>query len=120
MSIGGAPKPPDPGEFAGRSPRLFYMALIYWLQRLVEWLFRKQKPHSILVYTQGGGISARSGTTVGSGTVEVVTWNGTALDPSGNGTLTVYNAYGAAFTGSAYVWCDLWRGVYWARDQECT
>lgn len=111
-------KMPSLEEYRGRPLRAFLKALLDWLRRYTE---RDEPgfPPSLLVYTQAGGISARSSTTPGSGTVERVTYNGTALDNSGNGTLTVYNAYGSAFDGSKYVWCQRWKGRYWATTQEC-
>jgi hypothetical protein len=111
---------PTLDQFKGRSLRAYLTALVEWLRNERDRPDAPGKPHTILVYTQSGGISARSGTTAGSGTVEIVTWDGTTLDNSGNGTITVYNAYGAAFTGSVYVWCSRWKGVYWAKTQECS
>jgi hypothetical protein len=110
---------PDPAAYRGRPLGLYLHDLLMWLKRFVEHPGTGGKPPTILVYTQAGGISARSGTTPGSGTVNIVTWNGTELDNSGNGTLNAFNAYGAAFAGSKYVLCVLWKNEYWAATQEC-
>ena len=115
-----APNPlPTLEQYRGKPLRTFLSALLDWLRLLAETVGAGDRPLVLLAYTSGS-ISARSGTTAGSGTVNIVTWNGTALsNSSSNGTMTVYNAYGTAFSTSKYVWCVRFLGVYWAITQEC-
>lgn len=108
---------PSVEDFRGKPLRMLLIAICAALHALAVSV--GVKPFVILVYTPGGGIAARSGTTPGSATCNIVTWNGTALSNSGNGTVTVYNAYSAAFSASKYAWCLYWKGSYWGATQEC-
>lgn len=66
-------------------------------------------------------VSARSGSTPGSGTVQLQTWNGTVLAALSGATPTVYNwnsASGGVATGK---FCIILRiaGSYWLLVAEC-
>ena len=70
-----------------------------------------------------GGISARSGSTPGSGTVAIQQWNGTAFSSmAGTGaTFPVKNWNSTAGAIAAGKWCVVLRimGAYWVLAAEC-
>jgi hypothetical protein len=68
--------------------------------------------------TQAGGVTARSGTTPGTGTVDWQTYRGGALVAAGQAG-AVLNFYGAAFGATKYVGCVQIDGQWWALTQEC-
>ena len=74
---------------------------------------------AVLMYTQSGGIPAKTGSVPGSGAANFCALSGTLISTSGNGTAQVYNAYSAAFSGSKTIWCVSWNGHWWAITQEC-
>jgi methenyltetrahydromethanopterin cyclohydrolase len=66
----------------------------------------------------GGGIAAISGTTPGSATCTLYTWDGTSFS-LGSDEITVKNPYAAAVGASKKVWAVKWQGDYWAANWEC-
>jgi hypothetical protein len=70
------------------------------------------------VQAPAGGIAARTGTTPGSATCTMYTWNGTAFQATGS-TLTVRNPYPSAVGASKMLWVVDWSGATWVVSESC-
>jgi hypothetical protein len=70
------------------------------------------------VKAPSGGIAALSGTTPGSATCTMYTWNGTAFQATGS-TLTVRNPYSSAVAASKLLWVADWQGATWVVSEAC-
>lgn len=68
-----------------------------------EYPIAKRIPQrAVVCYTPGGGIAARSGTTVSSAACSVVSRSGSTLS-TGSNTLSVYNLSTTAVAASVYI-----------------
>lgn len=74
---------------------------------------------SRLAKTDGSGVSARSGTTAGSGTVTLQYLSGTTIT-DGSETVTVYNWTDDAAAATTYVWVQQdTLGTWWITGEDC-
>ena len=74
---------------------------------------------ALVCKTGAGGIPARSGTVAGEATdivVQRIEPDGTMSDTTRE--LTVYNPFGTAVGGSAYITCKFVNNGYWIVDAE--
>ncbi len=125
--------PPDPAKYRG-------MALRKWVEDVASYLTRTrivagpgvmidETPGGIVLRASVGGslglaiikttgtITARSGTTPGTGNAVLVTWNGTAL---GTGAaITLKNVSATAGSTGKYGFAVSLFGLYWMVSLEC-
>lgn len=66
-----------------------------------------------------GSITARSGTTPGSGPADIVTYNGSALTTSGNRSITVWNHHNVSCTSGQYLTVFVEGGKCWLLSKDC-
>lgn len=74
--------------------------------------------HCILAYTPGGGIAARSGTTVSSANCTVY-YNDNGTLTSASFTVPIYNLSTTAVAGSSYVLAVLAGGTLFCNWEDC-
>jgi hypothetical protein len=113
--------PPDPGQYSGRPAREYLRDLTFWLRAVLRWLDRERAPEAgggteVIVKTTSS-ITARSGTTVGSGSAQIVTLSGSTL--STGATITVINVSGGALSTGKYGFAVQIDGVWFVRPVEC-
>lgn len=126
--------PPDPSQYKGQTLRSF-------LEKTAEYLGRariqpdacvgitvNELPGGVQLLAGVGGmtvalvhttssITARSGTTPGTGSAKVVNWNGTAL--SDGSTITLRNVSGTAGATGKYGLAVQLSNVWWLLTLEC-
>jgi hypothetical protein len=79
----------------------------------------RNTPNRFVAKTSGG-ITARSGTTPGTGSVQVYDFDGSALASDGSATVTVYSFSGTAIDASKYCWIEQDPdGTWWITAVEC-
>jgi hypothetical protein len=113
--------PPDPGQYSGRPAREYLRDLTFWLRAVLRWLDRERATDAgdgeeVIVKTTSS-ITARSGTTPGSGSAQFVT--GTTSSLSTGATITVYNVSGGALSTGKYGFAVQIDGIWWIRPVEC-
>jgi hypothetical protein len=113
--------PPDPGQYSGRPAREYLRDLTFWLRGVLKWLDRNRAVDagdgSAFLIKTTGTITARSGTTPGSGSAQVVT--GTSSSLSTGATITLYNWAGASIATGKYGTAASIGGLSWVVSIEC-
>lgn len=108
---------PDPAQFKGKPVRLFLSAVTQYLRQLTAYVGATDgaRPMLIFVQTGGGGVSAFSGSTPGSGTATVLSRTGTLTD-----TITVYNRHTVSWGASKICLAALIGNEYWVVTEQCS
>lgn len=121
----------NPPEQRGRKP--LKASVVKSLSRMAEGQARMRIGHGLtsvdgqpLMLPAGGpvvriktttSVTARSGTTPGTGSAALVTWNGTTLDTGV--TITIRNLSATAGASGKYGFAALLDGAYWMISLEC-